>query len=282
MRFKGPSQRTKNTAIYYIRVVALLVVLLLMSEHRHAHAATPSCRNTGASSKHATIGSQVDGDLVTICLDASFRKKLLQAAKPKPPVKRTVPARPKTKATPKAPVKPKSPAKPKAPVKPKPIVKPRPAPKVLVKPKPRATAKALAERAVFKPHTSQISVTPASGLKPGQLATFQTSPKQVYGNGKLLGRPVLVRFTPVSLQWSFGDGAKLESAITSPRTTHGYLREGTYLSLLHTTFSVAYRLSSGRWLADPDHITLASSPVRVIVGDAALAEARKVVLLTSP
>lgn len=270
MRFKGPSQRTKKTAIYYIRVVALLAVLLLMSEHRHAHAATPSCRNTGASSKHATIGSQVDGDLVTICLDASFRKKLLQAAKPKPPVKRIVPARPKTKATPKPPVKPK------------PIVKPRPASKVLVKPKPRATTKALAERAVFKPHTSPISVTPASGLKPGQLATFQTSPKQVYGNGKLLGRPVLVRFTPVSLQWSFGDGTKLESSIASPRTTHGYLREGTYLALLHTTFSVAYRLSSGRWLADPDYITLASSPVRVIVGDAALAEARRVVLLTSP
>jgi hypothetical protein len=215
----------------------------------------------------------VDGDLVTICLDASFKKKLLEAVKPKPKAK---PA-PKRIVT-KAPAPRPKPLATKAPAPhPKPVPK-----KPAVKPTPRVTRKALADRAVFKPHTSPITVAPGSALKPGQTARLSTLPKTVLGNSKLLGRPVLVRFTPVSLKWLFGDGTSAVSALGDPSARHAYAQKGVYSATVATTFKVAYRLASGRWLSDPDAITLASSPLRITVGDVVAAESSRVVLLTTP
>ena len=286
MRLKPPDfkTKTKTTAVFYLRILILLVFIFLCHGQMRAHAATPSCRHVGASSKHATIGSQVDGDIVTICLDASFKKKLLEAVKPKPKAK-PAPKRIVTKAPapqPK-PLATKAPAPrskriaPRHPVQPKPVPK-----KPAVKPTPRVTRKALADRAVFKPHTSPITVAPGSALKPGQTARFSTVPKTVLGNSKLLGRPVLVRFTPVSLKWLFGDGASAVSALGDPSARHAYAQKGVYSATVATTFRVAYRLASGRWLSDPDAITLASSPLRLTVGDVAAGEASRVVLLTTP
>ena len=281
MRLKPPVFKTitKSKALFYLRILVLVVFIFLSHGSMHAHAATPSCRHVGASSKHATIGSQVDGDLVTICLDASFKKKLLEAAKPRPKVK-PAPKHLVTKAPaprPKHTIKPPVKTKPVPPVKPKPTVN-RP----VARPTPRMSRKALADRAVFKPRTSTIAVTPGSTLKPRQMAEFSTIPKPVLGNSKLLGRPVLVRFTPVALAWHFGDGESITSALSDPRAKHAYAKSGTYSATLATTFRVAYRLASGRWLSDPDAITLASSPLRITVGDRASGEASRVVLLTTP
>ena len=98
----------------------------------------------------------------------------------------------------------------------------------------------------------------------------------------MLGRPVLVRFTPVSLKWLFGDGASAVSALGDPSARHVYSQKGVYSATVATTFRVAYRLASGRWLSDPDAITLASTPIRIAVGDVAAGEASRVVLLTTP
>lgn len=269
MKFKRPSP-TLRFKIAVFGHAALLIAGVAFNGHHPAQAKSPSCRNVGASSKHATLGSQVDGDLVTICLDANFRKKFLQTPKPKPHPIVHISKVPKAKPTHYA-----RPAK----SAPKPKVSTRP--KTVVHPTPRATAKNLADRAVFKPKTSTILVRPSAHLKVGATAQFETSPKTILGNSKLLGRPVVVRFVPTSLSWNFGDGVVATASETKPNVSHRYSAAGTYSVTLSTTFTVGYRLASGRWFNDPDSISLASTPMQVQVGGSSAKTHLKVVLLTS-
>lgn len=282
MHFKKPSATTKAKLLAGIHAVVLLIVLVHRHDHDSAKAAEPKCRNVGASSSRATLGSQVDGDLVTICLDAKFRKKLLQAIKPKAPAKVSHPVAKRPTLKPKPPVKPKPVAKPAA----KPTVKTAPKPRPVVhknppKASPRSTQNIRGDRAVFRPTTSGISVSPAANLKPKQRAGFSTVPKVSFGNSKLLGRPVAVRFKPLDLSWNFGDGVTSESNTSDPEVSHSYAAEGIYWVNLQTRFRVEYRLASGKWLADPDSITLSSKPRRVQVGQSFKGGAPKIVLLTT-
>ena len=275
MKLKKPSATTRAKVLAAAHAVFLLVLLLHRHDHDAAKAAEPKCRNVGASSAHATLGSQVDGDLVTICLDAKFRKKLLQATKPRP-----IKVPPKTSQKPVA--KPKPVTKPKLIIKPKPVVKPRPIlHKSPPKPSPQSSQRNFGDRAVFRPTTSAIAVAPAANLKPMQAAKFSTVPKVSFGNAKLLGRPVVVRFVPLGLSWDFGDGAIFESKVTQPRVGHSFAAAGTYIVNLRTKFRVEYRLASGRWLADPDSINLASKPKTVQVGISGTNKHPKIVLLTT-
>lgn len=273
-----PSSGSRTRAIFYLRIFVLVGVLVFGHNNAHAHATTPTCRNVGAKSKNATIGSQVDGDLVTICLNSSLRKKLLNVAKPKAPVRVVV--KPSTRPTklPKVIVKRPKVAIPRVSTHPRPVQKTKP----ILRPKPRATSKSFADRAVFRPRTSQIEVAPGTSIRIGQIVELTTKPKRVFGNSKLLGHPVLVQFTPVALDWQFGDGQGSDAAVSRPQVAHAYLRNGTYPVRLRTTFVIAYRLASGKWLKDPDRIVLESSPVSIAVGDSASGSAKKVVLLTTP
>jgi hypothetical protein len=235
----------------------------------YGKAEAASCRHVGVKSKTLAVGSQVDGDLVTICLNKTLQRKLIAISRP---ASKPVP-KPVSKPRPKPVVKPL----------PKPIVR---APQKPVKTKPIVHAKTRINsnnsRAVFRPKAPTSSVSPASVLRVSQVASFTAIPKVIFGRAQLLGNPVLVRFTPNRLSWNFGDGVSEAGSPQGLRqTSHGFAAAGNYVTLLHTKFSVSYRLANGSWLADPDQITLASKPLNIQVGKKLPKPAAKTVLVTS-
>ena len=256
-----------------IRVLVTFVCLALIWGVEYylpyGKAEAASCRHVGVKSKTLAVGSQVDGDLVTICLNKTLQRKLISISKP---VAKPAP-KPVAKPSPKPVVKPR----------PKPIVR---APQKPAKTKPIVHAKTRINsnnsRAVFRPRAPLASVSPASVLRVSQLASFTAAPQVLFGRAQLLGNPVLVRFTPNRLNWTFGDGVSVAGSPQGLRqTSHGYAAAGNYVTLLHTKFSVSYRLANGSWLADPDPITLASKPLNIQVGKQPAKSSTKTVLVTS-
>ena len=252
-----------------IRVLVTFVCLALIWGVEYylpyGKAEAASCRHVGVKSKTLAVGSQVDGDLVTICLNKTLQRKLLTISRPAP----------------KPVVKPK----------PKPLVKPIPkpifrAPQKAANPKPvvhsRTRINSNKSRAVFRPKAPLASVNPAAVLRVSQVASVTVTPKVLFGRAQLLGNPVLVRFTPNRLSWTFGDGATLVGPPEGLRqASHGFAAAGNYATLLHTRFLVSYRLANGSWLADPDQITLASKPLNIRVGEQPAKSSAKTVLVTS-
>ncbi|MFM5903661.1 MAG: PKD domain-containing protein [Microbacteriaceae bacterium] len=73
----------------------------------------------------------------------------------------------------------------------------------------------------------------------------------------LLGYDTLIRFTPESYRWTFGDGV----ASTSSRIKHRYPRVGKYFLRLSVTYQIAIRvLPSGRWVSTPLRIKKVADP----------------------
>lgn len=91
----------------------------------------------------------------------------------------------------------------------------------------------------------------------GATATGSTAEQTV---GTLLGRPIAVRFTPVSYNWSWGDGSA--DTVTTPgrtwedlglprfsetATSHVFTERGTVTVSLSVSYVVDYALSRGAW-----------------------------------
>ena len=222
-----------------------------------------SCRNSNRLAGGSTIGSQVDGNLVTICLSRTLLKKL----QPKPVTSpKTVP-KPSIRAIPLAPRKPITRPIPAA--IPKPILRPKP----VVKPKPKAPTKPKSSssnrgnNSVFRPSISAPRATPQL-LRPGGATNLSTSQVVQLGHAKLLGSRVVVRFTPVRLSWDFGDGsASVETIGARSATRHTYANAGKYLVRLHVTYRVEYRLASGAWYRDPDSVVMVAPSPTITVKD---------------
>jgi len=236
--------------------------------------AANQCRHSNQVSASASIGSQVDGDLVTICLSKSLLKKIAPKPVPKPTLKvRPVPV---AKPTPKptrivaAPLK-KGPAK--------------PLPKVTIKPKPKPRPKTLTgnrgNRGVFRPTIDPVSASPLR-LTVGASAAISTDQKTRLGRTKLLGSPVVVRFTPLALAFNLGDGSQREEAASVAHFKHSYEQAGTYSVQLAVTYRVEYRLRSGTWFRDPDTIQLWAKPVEITVGDVKANENSANIVLVTP
>lgn len=273
-----------------LQAVLLALLCYLFNALHHgsaAHAVTSSCRNAGAAEKNLAVSSQVDGNLVTICLDKTLQKKILQVSKPKPvaPPKPVVKPKPAPAPTTKPTVRPTTKPLAKPTTKPvaKPIAKPKPPAKVVTKPKitVKHTAVPNSSKAVFQPQPPVVSVSPSNFLKPNQTAIFNALPKVIFGTSKLLGHSVVVRFTPKNESWSFGDGQSAQ-APSSPKIlqAHTYSQIGKFDVILRTQYAVEYRLASGSWLADPDRIWLPSPVITMWVGITPPKHNAQVVLLT--
>jgi hypothetical protein len=236
-------QITKNLAL-----PIGLSLLIIWHPWGIASAQAKGCRNTGVTQQQAssqlTVGSQVDGDLVTICANKKLIQALTKTVAPKPAPAKPV-AKPVLKPTPKPTHKP--------------IPKPTPKPKPKVQTKTRTRANA--STAVFKAIKPIAWLSPASSLKPNQSATFEVEFGQRFGSAKLLGKAVVVRFRPESATWSFGDS----QTSTATKAVHSFASPGNYLAFAHVKYRVDYRLASGAWLKDPDAIVLASMPLNVTV-----------------
>ncbi len=252
-------QITKNLA-----VPLGLTLLLICHPWGISSAQAQSCRHIGSTQQQAgsklSVGSQVDGDLVTICANKKLIQALAQTIAPKP-----LPTKPSSKRS----------SKPSSKPSPKPIAKPKPAPVLSpkqpahqppVKPKPKVRTKtrtsANSSTVVFKALKPVAWISPGNSLKPDQVANFAVEFRQSFGSAKLLGNPVVVRFRPESAAWDFGDSA---TALGS-KSSHSYATSGNYFALAHVRYRVDYRLASGAWLRDPDPVVLASMPINVSVG----------------
>jgi len=233
-----------------------LTLLLICHPWGISSAEAQSCRHIGSTQQQAgsrlSVGSQVDGDLVTICANKKLIQALTQTIAPKP-----LPAKPSSKPSSKPIVKPK----------PAPVFSPKqPAHQPPAKPKPKVRTKtrtsANSSTAVFKALKPVAWISPGNSVKPDQVANFAVEFTQSFGSAKLLGNPVVVRFRPESAAWDFGDSA---TALGS-KSSHSYATSGNYLALAHVRYRVDYRLASGSWLRDPDPVVLASMPINVSVG----------------
>ena len=226
--------------------VSVLTCALLLPEVSisAASAASSGCRNAATQNQSLAIGSQVDGDLVTICLSKSQLQRLKQTAAPKPKVS--------AKTAPKQQVK-------------KPVAKKPPA-----KPTVRTKVRTRKNKGsgVFKPRIVQPTVTPVQ-LSPNQPAQFESHQVVRTGLATIAGSRVQVKFTPISQAVEFGDGTNSVRRSRNYSTPHIYRLAGTYTLLLRVTFRVNFRLIGGQsWFSDPDTVTLPAKPLQVRVGQA--------------
>ncbi|MEN9714557.1 MAG: hypothetical protein RJA35_24 [Actinomycetota bacterium] len=262
--------------------LAALILLFVISTSAFGHPETAmaKCRNSNKLAGGATLGSQVEGDLVVICLDKSMLQKVKSTAKPSPVPK------PKPSAS-KIKVKPIPAAKPKPTSKVVPVLKPKPRKPIPVNPAPKpkvrtkVTKKNNGTNGVFTPTISAPEVKPRS-VKPAQSVKIKTAQSVRLGNATLLGSQVVVRFTPKSLSWDFGDGESQVASGAVSATAHAYATDGRYPVTLRVTYAVDYRLSGGRWYRDPDSVVLAAAPMTVVVGDVPLDNSGGQVVLVKP
>jgi hypothetical protein len=235
-----------------------------------APASALTCKNSGGGNTQITVGSQVNGDIVTICASIAFQKQLKKVIKPVP--------KPAVKPAPKPAVKPV----------PKPAVKPAPKPvkktvpntiyKVKpVSPKPKVIKNTVtgnkSNTAMFRPTKPVARVSPSGQLRPGQAARFSSNLSVKYGTAVLLGSLVKVRFTPINWEWNFGDGQLESGPVLSTGSgsntvaaDHAFVKSGSYPAFIRVEYAVAYRVAGGGWLEDPDTIWLSSNGLNVLVG----------------
>ena len=114
-------------------------------------------------------------------------------------------------------------------------------------------------------------------VQPPNRRTLVNVPTNVYAGAEpvllpttLLGYPVRVRATPVCFRWTYGDGARLETAdpgaaYPALRTAHTYRAPGTRSVRLTTVYRGEYSVDGGPWLQVAGEAEVASPPVSLTV-----------------
>ena len=228
------------------KIIALALALLIASMST-SPALAVKCRNSGTKSSGIKVGSQVDGDLVTICASKQLIKQLT----------RKVTVKPTATARPSMPTQ----------VKPLPTAKKRVITKIpLAKPKSRIKVSTRVKNnsglALFRPTKPVSSRFPLGVLEPNQSVTVSVQKLSSQGFTYLLGRLVRVRFLPNRAEWQLGDNTQAVGFSAS----HSYQNVGVYSAVARVRFRVAYRFSGGNWINDPDQIWLTSKPIQIPVG----------------
>ena len=228
-----------------------LVVGVLVSGMAVTPAQAAKCRNAGTKFSNVKVGSQVDGDLLTICASKKLIKQLIKKTKVAPAPKSTATSTAKPKPQPKPAVKPKSATKPK------------------VKPKSKIRVSRRVHNnsgvALFRPRKPAAIRSPLGTLAVGQTAQLTVAKATTDGFTRLLGQLVRVKFVPKQVAWNFGDGALANGFAAS----HAFASAGNYWVQARVRYKVSYKLASGAWLADPDSIWLSTKPLWIPVGVAA-------------
>jgi hypothetical protein len=100
-------------------------------------------------------------------------------------------------------------------------------------------------------------------------------------NGRLLGRPADVRFTPTSYRWNYGDGSSATKSTKGGTwealgidefertpTSHVYDELGDYTITLSIVFAAEYRFNGGPWRPVVGTLTLPANDLQIRVGTA--------------
>ncbi|RUR01506.1 hypothetical protein ELQ94_08420 [Labedella endophytica] len=124
-----------------------------------------------------------------------------------------------------------------------------------------APAITLSDLASFSPSRPTFRMEPNGWMLRGLPANFIADPRDETTGGTLLGRPIDVRFTPVSYTWTWGDGTadtvtepgRTWEELRLPRfsetpTSHVYTERGTMTVGLDVAYAVAFRFDGGDWV----------------------------------
>jgi hypothetical protein len=243
----------------------------------------PSWACSAGGGAGVSYSSQTNADSVTVCVKSVVETRSGSSSKPvtapKPaqkPEPKPVPKpvhKPVAKPAPKLPEKvvTKAPAKIVllTPIKvgvPALLRKPTPAPalKSAPKPAPKPVAKAptlpsakpvtpiqkvsssvAIDEASFSPTALSISATGYSIALESQVS-FSSNAKLHYKSATLLGKSTEVRFEPLSVRWSFGDGA----TVSGVSAAHAFNKTGRFSVGATVIYGVSYQISgSSDWTA---------------------------------
>ena len=228
-------------------LTALLAIAGLLGAES-ADAGT-KCRNAGPSQNQLSVGSQVDGRLLTICANqltvktTSTSKQTKQSkAQPRPLTRRQ-------------------------------SQNINPTGQVVV----QSVQVANHTQLVFRPVAPKLRKSTDSKLHPGDAIQFSVSEQTRFGFSYMQGRKLGVKFVPISFRITFSDGQKLARAdFQSNRFGRAFEKVGHYRASAVVTYAPYYRwLKSGewvnrknaKWIRDPGTISLLSNVVSVTVID---------------
>jgi hypothetical protein len=98
-----------------------------------------------------------------------------------------------------------------------------------------------------------------------------TTTKPTTQSIRLLGHGVDIEATPVDYLWHFGDGSTQEGSDPGAeypdlRITHVYAEAGVTVNpSVDVTYQGRYRVDGGNWVPIPDTLTVAGTPVDLLV-----------------
>jgi hypothetical protein len=235
-----------NRVSNYLGLALMFSLLTFVPEPSFA-----ACKNSGGTVGNHKLGSQVNGSSVTICAKAVSVTPARTAVVVKPIAKPQVPK--KAIFRKQAPVSlSQKVSKPVFKPASKPVAKSKPASKTKSKSKSTGGAKNVTSASAnFTPAGVTGMVYPSNQLGVGQIASFVSSAVVHYRSGYLLAQPTEVRFTPVSIDWHFGEGV----SGSGNALNYAFDREGTFAVKVIVSYSVSYRLKGSQaWIAEPDQI----------------------------
>lgn len=140
--------------------------------------------------------------------------------------------------------------------------------------------------AVFAPPPPALEAEPAGVGIVGMPVNFVVAATTHTASGELLGFPLQVRFTPISYDFSYGDGTASTTTtggatwpslglaqFTATATSHAYGARGTYTTSVDVNYAAALDLGGG-WFEIPGTLTLstAGSTVEIFEVHTALVE----------
>jgi hypothetical protein len=135
--------------------------------------------------------------------------------------------------------------------------------------------------ATFVPTPGRQQMEPDGWTVAGLHTNFYAITGAHVVNGRLLGRPADVRFTPTTYRWDYGDGTAATkhtpggtwkaldiAEFERTPTSHVYEQIGDYTITLDIVFVAEYRFDGGPWRAVIGSITLPANDLHIRAGTA--------------
>ena len=129
---------------------------------------------------------------------------------------------------------------------------------------PKITKLLVPQRRFFSatPDRPTIKSNVYQSIKPGQPVLLASTATRHQHLALLLGKPTMLRFTPVSYRWTTGDSAVSGRS----QVRHSYKNVGRYTVRISVNFKSEVRvLPSGRWLTLPFQVTKVAPSVEIVV-----------------
>ena len=132
--------------------------------------------------------------------------------------------------------------------------------------KPKTAKFTVPQRRFFSatPDRPSIKSNVYQSMKPGEQVMLASTATRHQHLALLLGKPTLLRFTPVGYRWTTGDaGVSVRSQVR-----HRYKNAGRYTVRMSVAYKSEVRvLPSGRWLTLPFQVTRVAPSVEILVAN---------------